>query len=398
MSSGNSTQLRHGGLPSPARLEDGPFAVPRAAYVHVPFCIHRCGYCDFTVVAGRDDLIDAYLRAIEIELRSVEPGTPIDTLFIGGGTPTHLPADRLAKLLALLRERFDLANGYEWSVEANPANLTDDRIAALADGGVNRVSLGVQSFDNSTLALLERDHHAAEVADCVQRLQKRIANVSLDLIFGVPGQSLEAWERNLAQAIALSPQHISTYGLTFERGTRFWGRRERGELVPLPDELERRMYETSMDSLAAAGFEQYEISNLARPGFHCRHNEVYWKAQPYFAFGPGAARYVNGRRETNHRSTTTWLKRVLAGESPVGDAEELSPEDRAREAIVLGLRKVVGIERTTFAQTTGFDLDALVGETIRKHVDVGVLEDDGSGIRLTREGRILADAVIVDFL
>ena len=397
---------RHGGLTAPARREDadrksGDFhyqRTPGAAYIHVPFCVHRCGYCDFTVVAGRDDLIDAYLDALAIEMRSLPRPAEVDTLFIGGGTPTHLPADRLARLLALLRERFVLAPDYEWSVEANPANLTDDRIAVLTDAGVNRVSLGAQSFDAATLALLERDHRPEDVADCVRRLQRRIPNVSIDLIFGVPGQTLANWEQALDAALRLEPMHVSTYGLTFERGTRFWGRRERGELVPVPDELERTMYAAAMDRLGDVGFEHYEISNFARPGYRCRHNEVYWKAQPYYAFGPGAARYINGRRETNHRSTTTWLKRVLAGESPVGDAEELSPEDRAREAIVLGLRRIEGIARNDFERTTGFVLDVLAGTMIRKHVDAGVLEDDGERVRLTREGRFVADAVIVDFL
>ena len=373
-------------------------ATPRAAYVHVPFCRHRCGYCDFTLVAGRDDLIESYLVALEREVSSLETPRDVDTLFLGGGTPTHPPPAQLARLLELIRRCFVLAPGYEFSVEANPNDLTDDKIGLLAGVGVNRVSLGVQSFDPDVLRMLERDHTPAEIADVVPRLGKRIANVSLDLIFGVPGQTLASWRDTLRLAIELEPQHISTYGLTYEKGTAFWTRRAKSALRPADEDLEYEMYATAMDDLAAAGFEQYELSNFARPGFACRHNQTYWSGQPYFGFGPGAARYINGRRETNHRSVTTWIHRVLSGESSVGFTEELSPEDRAREAIVIGVRQSAGVDRREFRDRTGFDLDALAGPAIVKHVANGLLEDDGGRIRLTRAGRFVADGVIVDFL
>ncbi len=371
---------------------------PRAAYLHVPFCAHRCGYCDFTLVAGRDDLTDDYLRAMSVELSSLEHPREIDTLFFGGGTPTHLPPKQLAGLLELARKWFTLAPGYEWSVEANPFGLTDEKIKLLADAGVNRISLGVQSFDADVLKLLERDHREAEVISAVERLRRRIENVGLDLIFGVPGQSLELWRETLRKGVALRPTHLSTYGLTFEKGTAFWTRREKGALCQLPDELERDMYAATMEDLAAAGFEHYEISNFARPGFRCRHNQTYWQAIPYFGFGPGAARYINGIRSSNHRSTTTWIKRVLAGESAQGMIEELLPEHRAREALVLGLRQLDGVRRNRFQQLTGFDLDELAGSEIARQIAAGNVEDFGDGIRLSRTGIFLADSVIVDFL
>lgn len=371
---------------------------PRAAYIHVPFCAHRCGYCDFTVVARKDHLSRDYLRALEVELSALESPRTVDTLFIGGGTPTHLAVPDLARLLDLLRHWFELPPGYEFSVEANPAGLGREKVALLADHGVNRVSLGVQSFDSEVLRLLERDHLAADVERVVALLREQIDNVSLDFIFGVPGQSLALWRETLRRGVALGPRHVSSYGLTYEKGTSFWTRRRKGELAPLPDELEREMYAAAMDDLAAAGFEQYELSNFAQPGFRCRHNGVYWAGLPYYGFGPGAARYVNGRRETNHRSVTTWLQRVLSGRSPVGEAEELSPENRAREAIVLGLRRREGIDRDRFREQTGFDLDELAGPVIEKHRRSGLLEDTGAAVRLTREGRFLADSVIVDFL
>lgn len=374
------------------------FAEPRAAYLHVPFCAHRCGYCDFTLVAGRDDLANDYLRAMETELGQLERPREVDTLFFGGGTPTHLAEDQLAQLLELAHEWFRLTPGYEFSVEANPNGLSNEKLRLLAEAGVNRISLGVQSFDEGLLKLLERDHSEADILDAVTRLQQRFENVSLDLIFALPGQTLAHWRETLRLAVELQSTHLSTYGLTFEKGTAFWSRREKGAIAQLPNELERDMYAATMDDLAAAGFEQYEISNFARPGFRCRHNQTYWRALPYFGFGPGAARYLRGRRESNHRSTTTWIKRVLAGQSGAAMSEELTPEHRAREAIVLGLRQLDGIRRDEFRTLTGFDLDSLAGETIRREVAAGRIEDFGDGIRITRDGRFFADPVMIAFL
>jgi oxygen-independent coproporphyrinogen-3 oxidase len=371
---------------------------PRAAYVHVPFCRHRCGYCDFTLVAGRDDLIDDYLRALEIELQFFNEQKELDTLFLGGGTPSHLSVEQLARLMDLLFDHFRLAEGYEFSIEANPVDLEPEKIGVLMNAGVNRVSLGVQSFDAEILQLLERDHRAEQVLEVVELLRNRIENIGIDLIFGVPGQTLELWQQTLQAAIDLKPVHFSTYGLTFEKGSSFWSRREKRELIPLPEELEREMYRAAMEMLPAAGFEQYELSNFAGPGFRCRHNEVYWNSEAYFGFGPGAAQYINGRRDINHRSVTTWLKRIFAGESPVGESEELSPEERAREAAVIALRKCEGIDKQQFAQWFDFTLDGLAGHAINRYLQTGLLEETESHLRLTTEGRFLADTVIVDFL
>jgi oxygen-independent coproporphyrinogen-3 oxidase len=376
----------------------GQFPDPRSAYIHVPFCSHHCGYCDFTLVAGRDDLIGDYLKALEIELQSLGEPREVDTLFLGGGTPTHLPAPQLAQLFSLLARWFHPAEGCEFSTEANPAGLEDEKVDVLVEAGVNRVSLGIQSFDAGVLKLLERDHRRAGICQAIERLRPRIDNISLDLMFGVPHQSLSLWRETLKQAVELDPRHLSTYGLTFEKGTAFWSRLSQGELPPSDPDRERAMYAAAMDDLCAAGFVQYELSNFARPGFRSRHNEVYWKGTPYFGFGPGAACYVDGRRETNHRSVHTWIERVLAGDSPVGESEELSDEDRAREAIVIGLRKCDGIPKQEFLALTGFDIDRLAGGTIEQHCHSGLLEDTGSHIRLTRQGRFLADSVFVDFL
>ena len=453
--------------------------MPRSAYIHVPFCAHRCGYCDFTLIAGRDDLIGDYLRALEREIDAAplpplaplgrgaggegqllpstqyesapplpnddlamgagpdSPLTPhpspdhrsggargegdkqeepltlalspprrgargpedeLDTLFFGGGTPTHPSCEQLREMFRIVYERFTLAPGAEVSVEANPLDLTDEKIDLLADVGVNRVSLGVQSFSPDALKLLERDHSPSDIEDVMARLRRRFDNVSLDLIFGVPGQSLDDWQATLRQAISLGPTHVSTYGLTWEQGTAFWSRRTRGELRTIDEELERDQYALAMEELTTAGFEQYEISNFARPGFRCRHNEVYWAGDEYWAFGPGAARYINGRRETNLRSVTGWLAKLERGESPVAEAEELEPAHRARELLFIGLRRMVGITRADFQRRTGFTLDAVAATAIFANVERGWLEDDGATIRLTREGRFVADRVVADFL
>jgi oxygen-independent coproporphyrinogen-3 oxidase len=371
---------------------------PTAAYVHVPFCRHRCGYCDFTLIAGRDDLVDAYLDALEIELATLEEPRAVKTLFLGGGTPTHLEARQLDRLMSLVRRWFVLDEAAEFSVEANPAALGDEKLAVLAHGGVNRVSLGVQSFDPGILQTLERDHDAATVADALARLKRWFDNISLDLIFGVPGQTLALWRETLRRAVELGPRHLSTYGLTFEKGTAFWSRRARGTFAQVPEELERSMYAAVMDDLAAAGFEQYELSNFSHPGQSCRHNETYWAGLPYFGFGPGAARYLKGRRETNHRSVVTWLARIRSGRSPVGDSEELSPEDRAREALVLGLRRTRGVDRADFRAATGFPVDELTAGRLNAHIDGGLIEDSPATIRLTHAGRFVADSIIVDLM
>ncbi|REJ92774.1 MAG: radical SAM protein [Planctomycetota bacterium] len=375
-----------------------PLSTPRAAYVHVPFCAHRCGYCDFTLVAGKDHLAGRYLAALEQELRTLGQPREVETLFVGGGTPTQLAADELERLLELMREWLILTSGGEFSVEANPAGLTEEKVEALHRYGVNRVSLGVQSFSAPLLEVLERDHREADIERAIERLRGGIENISLDLIFAVPGQTLENWRETLQRAIDFGPDHISTYGLTFEKGTAFWARRERGELLSADDALERSMYELAMDLLPEHGLRQYELSNFARAGRECRHNEVYWAGLGYYGFGPGAASYVEGVRRTNHRSVTTWLKRMEAGDSAVGESEELSIEGRAREAIWLGLRRTRGIGRKRFRESFGVDLEVLAGETIRRQVDAGLIDTEGDRIRLTREGRLMADTVAVEFL
>jgi oxygen-independent coproporphyrinogen-3 oxidase len=375
-----------------------PHFPPRAAYIHIPFCVHRCGYCNFSVIAGRDDLIDPVLSSIATELAWLGTPREVDTLYFGGGTPTYLSPCKLKSLCESVLRWHPLAENYEWTVEANPADLDEHKIEVLAEQDVNRLSLGSQSFNADKLSLLERDHTAADIERVVSLSRQAAMDVSLDLIFAAPGETLDAWKADLRRAINLAPDHISTYGLTFEQGTSFWNRQLHGELHAVDEGLERDMYLAAIDTLAAAGFEHYEVSNFARLGKRSRHNETYWSGRGYFAAGPGAARYVDGVRSTNHRSTTTYVERIQRGESPIADQETLSDEDRAREHLVFALRRLEGIARIDFAERTGFDLDALAGPVITRFVDLGMLADKGKRVKLTREGLLVSDSLWPELL
>jgi oxygen-independent coproporphyrinogen III oxidase len=372
-----------------------PWLWPRAAYVHVPFCAYHCGYCDFAVVAGRDDLIDDYLAALATELSTLGTPTPVQTLFLGGGTPTHLSPAQLDRLLTNVARWLPLTGAApEFTVEANPDTLTGDKVAVLADHGVTRVSLGAQSFHPHLLQTLDRAHEPAQIPRAVETARRRIAQVSLDLIFGVPGQTAEEWNDDLQRALGLEPDHLSTYGLTYEKGTPLWKRRRRGELVALNEDAELGLYATAIDTLGSAGFEHYEISNFARPGRRCRHNETYWANEAYFGFGVGAARYVRGRREINSRDLNAYIRNARAGEPCAFQSEELDPVERAKETMAVQLRRCDGIDRVAFRTQTDRDLDAVAGPALEKLVGQGYLDDDGRRVCLTRQGKYVADAII----
>ncbi len=376
----------------------GTIPSPRSAYIHVPFCTHRCGYCNFTVIAGRDDLTGAYLQAIEKELQQLDQPHEVDTLFLGGGTPTHLSPAELHQLLNLAKQWFPPAAGAEISVEANPIDITPEKVDVLHAAGVNRVSLGVQSFRREKLALLERDHDRAQVEAAVRLLLPRIPNLSVDLIFAAPGETLAQWEADLQSAIDLGPQHISTYGLTFEKGTTFWNRLHHDQLHEVDEELQREMYLAAIDRLTSSGFKHYEISNFARPGYKSRHNMQYWLGKRYFAAGPGASRHIGMIRETNHRSTTAYIRRMQQGTSPVAEREELSLQMKAREQLVFGLRMLAGVHIPTFQKDTGMTPWDLCGTQIDQFMHLQLLTHRYERLRLTREGILLADTVCVELL
>jgi oxygen-independent coproporphyrinogen-3 oxidase len=338
------------------------------------------------------------MTAVDRELERCPAPLDLDTLYLGGGTPSHLGPEGLTRLFGVLHEQLRPDAGAEVSVEANPLDVTGDLVAALRTCGVTRVSLGGQSLDAVTLRALDRDHGPDDVRRAVDRLLPAGFTVSLDLMTAAPGQSLAAVEADLDAAVALGVQHVSVYCLTWEKGTAFDSQRVKGLLRPVDDPVERAMFEAAIDRLEAAGFEHYEVSNFAKPGARCRHNEAYWDCRPWEAFGPGAARFDGCTRTTNHRSTTTWMNKVLAGADFTGDVDAMTAEEAARERIVVGLRRRAGVARSAFCDASGFDLDALITGPLHRWIDRGLATDDGDRIRLTREGLLVSDSLWADVL
>lgn len=367
--------------------------VPRAAYIHVPFCRHRCGYCNFSVVADRDDLIERYLHAIDLELWRLDCPV-IDTLFVGGGTPTHFDTEQLHRFLQIVRERFQLSESCEWSMEANPEDITREKVAMLHEHGVNRISLGVQSFNVDKLRVLERGHSPENAVNAVHTVADLIGNVSIDLIFAAPGETLSDWQRDLEVAAGLPLKHISTYALTFEKGTSFWSRRARGDLSSASENCEIVMYQAARQALRSAGFQHYEISSFACEGFKCQHNLTYWEGRSWYAVGPGAARFVDGRREVNHRSTTTYLQRMELAESPLAERESITREQYARERAAFGVRMIDGIDLAVLESETGIPLRVICREAIDRSLNDGLLlKPEPSRIKLSERGILFADTV-----
>lgn len=372
--------------------------LPRSVYLHVPFCRHRCGYCDFTLVAGRDDLIDQYLEALERELRRLTQPLEIDTLYLGGGTPSHLGGERLERLFAMLRQTLHPVEHAEITLEANPLDVNEPFVAAARRCGVTRVSLGSQSLDVATLRVLDRDHMPDDVRRASGMLAEAGMSRSLDLMTAAPGQTVTDVERDLEAIVSLEPEHVSVYCLTWEQGTAFETQRRKGLLEPVTDLAERAMFEAAIDRLGDAGFEHYEVSNFARPGHRCRHNEAYWDLRPWEAFGPGAARFDGRTRFTNHRSTTTWIKRVLGGHDPTGDRDAMSAEEAARERLVVGLRRRAGITVADFETVSGFTPRQLAAKSIDRWIADGLAVEEEGRLWLTRDGLLVSDSLWADVL
>lgn len=370
----------------------------RSAYVHIPFCIHRCGYCNFTVVAGRDDLVDPFLDALERELSSLEQPHEVDTLFWGGGTPTYLAPRQLDRLIHLSRQWLPLASDGEWSCEANPLDCTPEKLRQLREAGVTRLSVGGQSFSDPKLKLLERDHTGRQLSATLTAARPVFSSLSLDLIFAAPGESLENWKADLQSALEHGVDHVSTYGLTIEKGSAFFGRQLRGELSAVDESLELEMYQTAIERLTAAGLEHYEVSNFAKLGHRCRHNEAYWLGLPWLAFGPGAAGFDGRARTVNHRSLHTYLRRVLAGESPVAERDDVNDEQQVRERFVFGLRRLEGIELKALATTRFPEPESLFEPHLTRALEAGWFVRDGERIRLSPSGLVISDALWPDFL
>jgi len=372
----------------------------RALYVHVPYCRRRCAYCDFHSeildTATVPALVDGLLADLEMYRR--ERPLEFDTLYVGGGTPTVLPPAELRRLLKHISD-CRATEEAEFTVEANPATVTREVADVLVQAGVNRISVGAQSFQVTELRTLERTHEPSDVARTVRLCREcGLAQISLDLIFGIPGQTLKTWRRSLEAAAVLNVEHISCYALTYEPGTPFHQRRQAGLLTPVDPDLEADMYELALDLLPAAGYLQYEISNFARPGAECRHNLCYWHNLPYLGIGPSAAGFIDEVRYKNVTGVAAYLEAIRAARHPWAEQERLPRERRARETAMLLLRLTAGIQRGDFARRFGVDPLAMFSEAVGRHQADGLLEVSADHLRLTRAGRLLADHVIADFL
>ncbi|MBM4097136.1 MAG: radical SAM family heme chaperone HemW [Planctomycetes bacterium] len=388
---------RYSMVPEPI-FNGPPWIVPRAVYVHVPFCAHRCGYCDFAIAVDRESEMAAYLDALEMEAGRLGGPFPVDTWYVGGGTPSLLPEPLLARLGGLLARWFPLAGGGEATLEANPESFGPQKARLLRGIGFNRVSIGIQSFSQGSLDALTRPHRADASAEAVEVARNAGLAVSADLIFGVPGQDLSGWEADIRRVASLGPSHVSAYGLTYEKGTPLERLARSGKVLPLSDDLEGAMYSLAMDLLPELGFCQYEISNYSRPGSESRHNAVYWANHAYFGIGMGAARYVGGERATNTRDLSDYIRKALAGEPLSRPGERLEGLEAARETLYLNLRRTRGADPLEFPDRTGVDLSRMVNG-LGRVIDAGLLEVAPDGcLRLTRRGRLLADTVAGEVL
>lgn len=365
-------------------------------YIHIPFCIRKCRYCDFLSFPVDYETRKAYVEALcgELKARGKE-SPPADTVFIGGGTPSVLEEDLILKLGETIRECFDISPGAEFSIEANPGTLTAEKMKAFREIGVNRVSLGVQSLDDRLLETLGRIHRAGDAKNSYRMLREHgFENINLDLMFALPGQDLGDWENTLKQAVALGPEHLSFYGLIFEEGTAFFEDLNAGRLTEADDVTDREMYHRALEILEAVGYRHYEISNAAKPGLESRHNLKYWTMADYLGCGLGAHSYMDGTRFSN----TEDLKEYLDKEEKTDRVHVNTEKDIREETIFTGLRLVEGLSKKLFRRVIGHEIREVYGPQIDKTIRQGLLEETEEAIRLTKKGLDLANAVMREFI
>ena len=370
---------------------------PTSAYVHIPFCTQICYYCDFSKVFIKNQPVDSYLEHLLQEFHSYDI-QKLRTLYIGGGTPTALSAPQLEVLLDGLTKNLDLSVLEELTIEANPGDLDEDKIAVLKNSAVNRVSLGVQTFDDKMLKKIGRSHLEKDIYENIDRLKLAgFENISIDLIYALPGQTMEQVKDNVAKAITLDIPHMSLYSLILENHTVFMNRMRRGKL-PLPkEEVEAEMFEYIIAELERAGFEHYEISNFSKSGFESRHNLMYWDNAEYYGIGAGASGYVNGVRYKNHGPIRHYLKAVEEGNARIHE-EHLSLREQMEEEMFLGLRKKTGVSKARFEEKFGTSFENIYGQVVRDLCHQGLLQIEGQQIRMTKKGLFLGDTVAERFI
>lgn len=370
-----------------------------AVYVHIPFCVRVCGYCDFNTYAGMDAVKDSYTAAVVDEVAAWAPhigGREVTSIAFGGGTPGEMPAESLVAIIDAVRAAAPLAPDAEISLEANPGTTSAPALRDLAGAGVNRISFGAQSFDASELAFLDRVHTPEATAASLRLAREAgIPSVNLDLMYGLPGQTPADWQATLQHALDLAPDHLSLYALTVEPGTPLDGRVERREVTPLDPDAVAAMYETAAEHLAAAGYRQYELSNWARPGHESRHNRVYWTWGDYLGIGAGAHGFLDGERFENVAHPRAYIDAVRRDGRAIASAVRPDPATSMSDWLALRLRLVEGFDPAEFATTFGEPLEAAAGPPLDACRSAGLLEDSGDRLRLTPRGRLLHNEVAV---
>jgi len=370
-------------------------------YVHFPFCSVRCSYCDFPTVAGRDGRIEAYLDALcaEIEHLQREAAGPVDSVFFGGGTPSRMSPEQCARVLRALQARFEIVPGAEITLEGNPESLTAENLRGFAAAGVNRISVGTQSLNDRVLARAGRAHDAADARRAVADARAAgVADVSVDMIAGLPGEDLDAWSRTMGAIAAWSPDHVSVYLLESDKDTPLGRAVRSGRTRIADDDVLAEAYRRTVDELDRAGFALYEISNFARAGRRSRHNLKYWTDAPYAGFGLGAHGYLAGVRRANRADLDGYLDDVAAGRAPVASLEPYDPVRRLEEAIFLGLRVVEGIDVAALGARYETDVSARFAPAWERGEAAGLIVWDGPRVRLTAEGRLRSNELFAELI
>jgi oxygen-independent coproporphyrinogen-3 oxidase len=370
-------------------------------YVHIPFCSSRCSYCDFATGIYQSELAERYVCALIEEIKSSRYcDENVDTIYFGGGTPSLLGPSQLDRILATFHANFRIAAESEITLEINPGSATPEKLRALRSLGVNRASFGAQTFHDAELAKLGRSHNSADALRTFADLRNAgFENVSFDLIAGLPGQTLDGWQRNITQALELRPEHLSFYLLEVHSGTPLAEHIRRGIQPEPDDDLAGVMYEWMLEQASQAGYVHYEISNLCRPGFHSRHNVKYWTGDAYYGFGCSAHSYDGQtRRWSNHRDVLKYVQLIESGASPIVEEQQLSPADVRAEALFLGMRMMQGVDMSHYRESFGVDLRDEHGDELDRFQKAGLVEFDGDLIRLTRTGALLSNEVFAAFV
>jgi oxygen-independent coproporphyrinogen-3 oxidase len=373
----------------------------QSVYIHIPFCQQICHYCDFTKFFYNEKLADEYIEALINEININVPGNQnkIKTIFIGGGTPTALNRSQLRMLLEFISEKFDIHDCEEYTIEANPGDFDEEKIKLLQTYGVNRVSLGVQVFDDKMLEELGRLHKVSDVYKTVNLLQQyRFTNISTDLIYALPKQTIEHFNKSLDEALSLDLPHLSTYSLQIEPKTVFYQRHKKGKLHRPKPEEEVEMYHILLEKAKRHGLRQYEISNFAKPGFESKHNLTYWSNEFYYGFGAGAYGYLPGKRYGNLRPLPAYTKQAMKDGKPILHTDEIGLREKIEEELFLGLRRMQGVNKLEFKEKFGFSMDKYYRSAIEELVERDWLLETDKDIYLTDEGKLLANEVFEKFL